>query len=169
MTYQEKVSLIEEGRQRLEAGASWNEFQASLVSLPHLYQKDIDFISKKAISAIEASYCDLIDDQLAVDGIVPEIPNLHQTIVYVLGDERKRVVKNRLKAKIANGILGGEQPKAVLAENAHPLLTKSLAQTAINNVKRRNVEKKEDNYATIGMVITGILVVLRMVFRMVNG
>jgi len=117
MTYQEKVSLIEEGRQSLEAGTSWNEFQAKLVSLPDFYQKDIDATGNKVVAALEAVYGDQIDEQLAQDGTFPQIENLDQTVIDKLGVRRKKNIENRLKNKITNGILRGENPKAVLANN----------------------------------------------------
>ncbi len=166
MTYQEKVSLIEEGRQSLEAGTSWNEFQAKLVSLPDFYQKDIDATGNKVVAALEAVYGDQIDEQLAQDGTFPQIENLDQTVIDKLGVRRKKNIENRLKNKITNGILRGENPKAVLANNTHPLLTKSLAQTAIDNVQRRNVQKKEGSYGGIGIAVVIILIILRIILRM---
>lgn len=169
MTYQEKVALIEEGRQNLESGTSWNEFQAKLVSLPDFYQKDIDATGNKVVAALEAVYGNQIDTQLAQDGTFPVITNLHETVVGKLGERRKKDIENRLSNKITNGILRGENPKAVLAKNAHPLLTKSLAQTAIDNVQRRNVEKKEGSYGGIGVGVVIILIIIRIILRMAGN
>lgn len=169
MTYQEKIALIEDGRQSLESGTSWNEFQAKLVSLPDIYQKDIDATGNKVIAALEAVYGNRIDAQLAQDGTIPSIENLDQTVINKIGERRKKDIENRLKNKVTNGILRGENPKAVLVKNAHPLLTKSLAQTAIDNVQRRNVEKKESNYSGIGIAVVVILFLLRLILRMASN
>jgi len=169
MTYQEKIALIEEGRQSLESGTSWNEFQARLVSTPDVYQKDIDATGNKVIAALEAIYGNRIDAQLGQDGTFPQIDNLHQTVIDKLGERRKKDIENRLKNKVTNGILRGENPKGVLALNAHPLLTKSLAQTAIDNVQRRNVEKKEGNYGGIGIGVVIVLIIIRVLLRMASS
>jgi len=51
MTYQDKVAVIDNGRASLENGASWDDFQAQLVSLPDFYQKDIDATGVKVMTS----------------------------------------------------------------------------------------------------------------------
>ena len=169
MTYQEKVDLIESSRKDIESGTSWSEFQAKLLSLPDFYQKDIDMVGNKVVASLEAIYGDRIDAQLAQDGTFPPLDNLDATVVNKLGERRKKDVENRLKNKITNGILRGGDPKEVLAKNSHPLLTKSLADTAIENVKRRNVEKKEGNYGGVGVGVVIVFIIIRIILRMMNN
>jgi|GEM_PF-2211665 len=164
MTYQEKVAVIDGGRASLENGTSWNDFQAQLISIPAFYQKDVDATGVKVIRALEAKYADTIESQLAESGTVAPIDGLHESVQAKLVDRKTTEVKNRLKNKITNQVLRGGDPRTVLLQNEHPLLTKSLAQTALNNVQRRSsAAAGDDGGSSMGVVWAVIAVILFIV------
>lgn len=168
MTYQDKVAAIDNGRASLENGTSWGEFQAQLISLPDFYQKDVDATGVKVINALEAKYADLIETQLAETGTVAPIESLHESVQTKLIDRKTAEVRNRLSTKITNQILRGGDPKTVLLQNNHPLLTKSLAQTAIDNVQRRvNATKEETSGGSMSVIWAVIAVILFIIKLMV--
>jgi len=162
MTYQDKVAVIDNGRASLENGASWDDFQAQLVSLPDFYQKDIDATGVKVMT----KFGDNIDTQLAESGTVAPIAGLHESVQAKLVDRKTTEIRNQLSNKITNQILRGGDPKTVLLQNHHPLLTKSVAQKAIDNVQRRTaVATEEESGGSMG-VIWGVIAVILFIIKL---
>jgi len=117
------------------------------------------------MNALEAKFGGTIDTQLADSGTVAPIEGLHESVQAKLVDRKTTEVRNRLSSKITNQILRGGDPKAVLLQNNHPLLTKSVAQKAIDNVQRRTAGAAQEESGGSWGVLWGIIAVILFIIK----
>ena len=172
MTYQDKLDLIKSSQATLENGGSWTEFQTNLAAVPDFYPKDITNTSNKVITALEARFGDQIDEQLNDTGEVAPLPGLHPSVQDKLVNTRKKLLTGRLSRKLANRIMQGEDPKLVIAQNGHPLMTQKVIEAAVAQANHRREAKADagGSGGAAGWVIAVIVVfIIRLVLRMMDN
>jgi hypothetical protein len=130
MNYQEKLALIDEGKEALANGMTWEAWETRLAE-SGLLQKDINANGIKVISAVDDAYGATIQEELMASGTAIRPDNLHESVFEKIVERRKKQVKAKLSRIISQQILDGGQPEAVLQQNAHPLLDGSVLRSAI--------------------------------------
>lgn len=170
MTYQDKISLIQDSQAQLENGGSWADFQGQLAAIPDLYPKDVANTTNKVLGALEAKYEARIDEQLNDTGEAAPIGNLHPETFNRLVDSRKKTIQNRLSRRISNELMKGARPEQVAAHNAHPLLTKEVLESAVKNANTRVLAQQESDGEGSGswaiwLVVSIIIIVIKIMLR----
>lgn len=165
MTYQEKVAIIKDGQSGLENGSSWDDFQTRLASIPNFYQREIDATGIKVITALEAKYGNSIEQQLTEKGTVDPIEGLHESVSTKLVDRKTIEIRNSISARITRQILEGGDPKTVLRQNQHSLLTEKVAKNALASVERKvaaATEEADGDYNALKTVIYAIIIIVKL-------
>ncbi|MFK8161162.1 MAG: hypothetical protein AB8H12_01755 [Lewinella sp.] len=154
MNYQEKLALIDEGKDALAAGMAWEAWEARLTA-SGLYQNDINTNGIKVISAVDETYGDAIQEEMMATGTAIKPENLHDSVFEKIVERRKKQVQAKLSRIISQQILDGGEPEVVLAQNAHPLLDGSVLRSAIRktNAEAEVRQEKAENASPLSLIL----------------
>ena len=88
MNYQEKLALIDEGKEALANGMTWEAWETRLAE-SGLLQKDINANGIKVISAVDDAYGATIQEELMASGTAIRPDNLHESVFEKIVERRK--------------------------------------------------------------------------------